>query len=108
MEKMGIEEVKQVVKMGLAMGELVDALSDGVGISDIKPLIKAGVAVKPGIDAVKSGKVVPELKDLDDAEKVELKQFVKDNFDISDDVIEVQIETGIGIAVDLCDLLKSV
>jgi hypothetical protein len=108
MEKLGIAEVKSVLKLGLSVGELVDSLSDGVGISDLKPLIKAGVSVKDGIAAIKSGKLVPELKDLDEAEKAELKQFAKDNFDISDDALEATIESGLNVAVDLCDLLKAV
>lgn len=105
-EKLGIAEVKSVLLMGLSTGELLDSLVDGVGISDLKPLLKTGLSVKPAIDAINSGKFIPELKDLDDAEKTELKQFIRDNFDLKEDNLEIQIEAGLEIAVDLCDLLK--
>ncbi len=108
MEKLGIEEVKAVVKGPLALAELVDALADGVGLTDIGSLIKAGASVKPMIAAIKTGKLIPELKDLDEAEKAELKKFIAENFNLKDDEIELKIELALSVVVDLTDLLNVV
>lgn len=103
---LGIQEVKDVVKMGLAIGELVDGLSDGIGLSDIGPALKAAKAVKPAIDALKSGQLLPELKDLSEEERVELKEFVSVEFDLRDDALEAAIEKGLQIAIDLSKLIQ--
>lgn len=107
-EKLGFEEVKAVVNCGLKVGELVDALSDGIGIGDIGALLRAAKSVKPAIDAIKSGKLVPELKDLDDEEKAALKTFIGEEFDISNDALEDTIEKAINVVVDLSEILKAV
>ena len=108
MEKLGIEEVKAVVNCGLSVGELVDALADGVGLGDIGALVRAGKSVKPAIDAVKSGKIIPEIKDLDESEKAELKMWAGEEFDISNDDLEAKIEQGFNFGVDLLELVKGV
>lgn len=108
MGKLGIQELKDVVNCGICLGELVDALSDGVGLSDIGAALRAAKSVKPAIDAVKSGLIVPELKDLDESEKAELKTFVGEEFDISNDGIEEVIEKAINVVIELSDILKAV
>jgi len=105
-EQFGIDEVKSVIQMGLSVGELVDALSDGIGLGDIGALLRAAKAVKPAIDALKSGKLIPEIKDLSDEEKQQLKDFVAAEFDIKDDALEAAIKKGLQIAIDLSDLIK--
>lgn len=105
-EKLGIQEVKQVLALGVSLGQLVEALSDGVGLGDIGKLVAVVKRAPAGISAVKSGKVIPELKDLDDAEKTELKNWSKEELDLKDDNLEAKIEAGLWVAIDLCDLLK--
>ncbi len=104
--KLGISEVKNVVSLALSLGELIESLSDGVGISDIGSLLSCAKKVSPAITAFKSGLVVPQLKDLNDDEKAELKSFIEAEFDLKDDALEMGVEKGLGIAVDLCELLK--
>lgn len=104
--KLGIEEVKQVLALGVALGQLVEALADGVGLGDIGKLVAVVKRAPSAISAIKSGKVIPELKDLDDAEKAELKAWAKAELDLKDDKLEEKIEAGLWVAIDLCDLLK--
>jgi hypothetical protein len=92
---MGIEELKDVVKAGLDIGE---ALSDGIGIEDISALFSLPDAIAGITD------VPAEIADLDEAEKAELKQFVAENFDIPDDKLEVFIEGAISVVIDLYSL----
>ena len=92
---MGIEELKDVVKVGLDIGE---ALSDGVGIEDISALFGLPEAIA-GISDVPA-----EIADLDEAEKDELKVFVAENFNIPDDKLEEFIEAAIAVVIDLYGL----
>ena len=92
---MGIEELKDVVKFGLGVGE---ALSDGVGIEDVSALFALPDAIS-GISDVPA-----EIADMDEAERTELKQFVKDNFDIPDDKMEEFIEAAVAVTVDIYGL----
>ena len=106
MEKLGISEVKDVLGLGLAVGELVEALADGVGISDIAKLVGVVKKAPAAVAAIKSGKVLPELKDLDDAEKAELKAYAASEFNLANDKVEAAVEAGLGVVLDLADLLK--
>jgi len=92
---MGIEDLKDVVKVGLDIGE---ALSDGIGIEDVSALFGLPDAIA-GISNVPA-----EIADLDEAEKVELKQFVADNFDIPDDKLEEFIESAVSTVIEIYGL----
>ena len=106
MEKLGTQELKDVLGLGLALGELVEALADGVGISDIAKLVGVVKKAPAAVAALKSGKVLPELKDLDDAEKAELKAYAASEFNLANDKVEAAVEAGLGVVLDLADLLK--
>ena len=106
MEKLGIEEVKLALGLGISVGELVESLADGIGLSDIGKLVSVVKHAPSAISSIKSGKIIPELKDLDEAEKTELKDYLKEEFDLSDDNLEAKIEAGLFVVIDLCGLLK--
>ena len=91
----GIKELKDVVYSGLKIGE---ALSDGVGIEDIGALTSLPAAIAGITD------VPAEIADLDEAEAEELKQYVKDNFDIPDDQLEAFIEKAVATVVQVYGL----
>lgn len=95
--KLGIVELKDVVSVGLKIGE---AVSDGFGWEDLI----AFRGLPAAIDGIKN--VPAELKDLDEEETAELKQFVIDNFDIPDDKVEKFIETAIGTVLDIYRLVN--
>ena len=103
---LGIQEVKDVLVLGIRLGEIVDALSDGVGISDIGAAIRLAKSVKPAMDALSGGQLLPEFKDLDDAEKQELKDFCVSELDLRDDGLEDVIEKALLVVIDLSGLLK--
>jgi hypothetical protein len=103
-EKLGIEELKSVLILGIHLGELVDSLSNGIGIDDLGPLVRVGKSVKPAIDAIKSGKIIPEAKDLDAEEKVALKAFIVEELDLENDNLEAIIEQALSVVVDISDL----
>lgn len=105
-EKMGIAELKSVIGLGLALGELVESLADGVGLSDIGSLLSVAKKVSPAITAIKSGLLLPELKDLSDLEKAELKSYVANEFVLKNESLELAIEKGLHVAIDLSELLK--
>lgn len=105
-EKLGVSEVKDVLGLAISLGELVEALSDGVGISDIGKLVTVVRKAPSAVSALKSGKVLPELKDLDAQEKEELKAWAATEFDLENDKVEAAVESGLNVAIDLCDLLK--
>jgi hypothetical protein len=106
MSKLGIEQTKEVLGLGLSVGQLIAGLSDGIGIKDIGALVSVIKRVPSAISAIKSGQIIPELKDLEDSEKSELKSYVSANFDIDDDKIEAAVEAGLYVAIDLSDLIK--
>jgi hypothetical protein len=47
-----------------------------------------------------------EVSDLDEAEKGQLKQTIKDKFQIADHKLEFAIEEGIGLLLDLEGFIK--
>jgi len=92
---MGIEDLKDVVKAGLDIGE---ALSDGIGIEDISALLSLPEAIS-GISNVPA-----EIADLDAAEKEELHAFVQAEFDLPDDKLEAFIEGAIKVVIEVYSL----
>jgi hypothetical protein len=107
MEKMGIESIKDVLAFTFSTVNLVEALGDGVGLGDIGALVSVAKRAPKGLSALKSGMLIPELKDLDESEKLALKEFCVSEFDLKDDKLEGLIETGLVVAIDLTDLLKA-
>lgn len=101
MSQLGIQELKDVVRMGLAVGNLIDALADGIGISDLKALWKAGISVPAGVRAVKSGLLIPQVKDLQPEEKADLEAMVREEFDLKNDGLEQAIEDAIATAIQI-------
>lgn len=104
--KFGVENLKKVVALGIEIGNVADKFGKAEGtankISTLMALTDEVLAI-PGVDF---NKVKDEVGDLDDAEKAELLQFVKDKFDISNDKLEASIEGGLGIALKLEALVK--
>ncbi len=105
-EKLGVEELKSVILLGLHLGELVDSLSNGIGLDDIGPALRIVKDAKPALEAIKSGKLLPELKDLDVEEREALKSWVTEELDISNDALESVIEKALSVIIDLTDLAK--
>lgn len=105
----GIETIKKDIAFGLKFGtDAGNALEDGKLSWDEYPvllgdLMGAGNVVATGKDFMN------EVKDLDSDEAAELRDFVKKNFDIADDLIEEKIEavvTWVAATYDMILVLK--
>lgn len=101
---MPLKETKELVYLGCKVGELVSALEDGFSLGDLNEILKAAKAVEPGIKDAKLS--VQELKTATDVERAELKKYISDNFDIKDDKVELAIESGAAVGVELSTLLS--
>lgn len=95
MEKLGIESLKSVLKLGLALGNGIGkAMEDGkVDLTDIVYLMGALQAAPAAFLAV--DKVQAEAKDLDASEMAELVAYAKAEFDLADDELEKKIEKSL-------------
>jgi hypothetical protein len=101
---MGIVELKDLVSFGLALGELVAGLVDGVGFDDVAKVVKVGIAAAKGLGHAKQALI--EYANMSDSEAAELEAFVKQEFDIADDAVEAAIEAGLSLVIKLHDLAK--
>jgi len=109
---MGIEETKDVVRFGVALGNVFGNFEEdsswvAKAVSFVPALTKLPAAAS-GIGDVKA-----ELADLDEEEAAELHALVVEEFDIKDDHAEEVIEKAIDLALtvlpkalDLYDLVK--
>jgi len=97
-EKVGIEETKDLVKMGAAFGEAIyEAGKDSKWtLGDYKHFLPVLGEIIPAISGIE--KVPAELKDLDEAEREELCEYFAKEFDIPDDLIEEFVENNLAIA----------
>lgn len=101
---MATKELKELVAFGLAAGELVAGLVDGVGFDDVAKVVKAGTLAGPGLAGAASA--LTEYANMTDAEAMELESFVIQNFSIPDHSVEVAIEVALGVVIKLHELVK--
>jgi hypothetical protein len=108
METLGIQNIKEVVKFVIELGEGIDrSLADKkIDFQDIGNLLLAMNYAAPAFDDI--GKVVPELKDMDESEKQELKDYIKSEFDIANDKLEVTIEKALAVVIDIYGLIQTI
>lgn len=103
-----VQEIKDVVNLAIGVGELVDAVSDGVSLGDVMQLVGLLKKVKPAVDAVKSGKLLDQVKQLDQASQDELKKWFEAELDLKDDAMEQVIEQAWVVVLGLSELVKLV
>jgi hypothetical protein len=92
----GISELKDVVKFGIGVGE---ALADGVQLSDLGALLELPNAIS-GISSVPE-----ELSDLDDEERIELINYIRDEFDLPDEKVEEFVEDSLALVIAIHKLI---
>lgn len=102
---LGIENLKKLIAAGLNFGK-----SAAAALADKKISFFEAIGLIPEAFAlVGVGKtwveVQAEISELDEAEKLELKQFVSDEFNIPNDKLEVFIENAIQQIVSLNALI---
>lgn len=103
---MAVENIKDVVGLGIGVAELIDSVADGVSLGDIFGVVGVLKKVKPAIDAVKTGKLIDEYAALQETEKQELVKWFEVELDVKNDQVELVIEQAWKVALDLNDLVK--
>ena len=80
MEKIGIQNLKEVVEMGARTTIAVHAItSDGFQLADMTLIYPAAMSILPAIDDIKL--VDDEIEDMDETEKADLFAFTEDLLD---------------------------
>lgn len=104
--KVGIQNIKEAVLFVCKFTEgLVKTLEDGK--FKITELVNFAGAARVAPAAIKDLKELPvEYADMDDAEKAELHEYVKAEFDLPDDKVEAFVEKAIKLGHDLADLIE--
>ena len=101
-----VKELSEVVSFVCALANgIAESAKDGAitlgDASYLFPLILKLPSAVGGFD-----KIPDEVKDLDDSEIEQIKNLVKDELDLPNDVIEASIENSIEVAVQLYSLVK--
>lgn len=100
----GVQNLLEVVDLGLSVGKLISSLANGVGFDDLKPALDAAKKVKPAIED--AALLVQEYLDMDDAEAKQVDDLAA-TFDIPDDKIEMAVKSAIHVAVELRALAQA-
>lgn len=103
----GLQETKEALTFAFAIvnGVRTAKADDGkITVTDVPAFFPALFALKDAVDGVTD--IPLEMKNISQEEADELKKWVKDNFDISDDKVEQFIEDGFAIVLDIWMLVK--
>lgn len=102
---LGTENLKKVLAFALGLGnELAKGFEDGklslvegMGLAD-------NLLAIPGLISARK-EILAELKDLDAAERQELFDYVKQEFDLPDDRIEAIVEEALGLVENIVAII---
>lgn len=99
-----VTNVQELLAFGLAGGELLASLSDGVGFDDVGKLIKCARLAAPAMKDAKQALV--EYETMTDEEAKGLEDFVQKNFDIADDSVEASVKMALTVVIELHEVAK--
>jgi len=104
-EKLGYEDVYDLVKLGLSLGQASEkALEDGkLSFSDGVYLVDVLKHVPAAINGI--GNVSAELNDLSEDEKAELMKRAKEEFELDDDYAEEIVEESLSVGLSMAKLV---
>lgn len=105
--KVGIANLQMLLGFSLHLANVVDEVTNHP--TTIMEKLAGAMKLIPDaslLATVQFSALSDEVSDLDDAEKGQLKQFLKDQFAIADHKLESAIEDGIGLLLDLEGLIK--
>lgn len=108
-KKYGVAKITAVLALALEMGNVLSKV-----VSQPGPMIsKLGFALElsdevVGMVGFSAEEFKQEILDLDDAEKQQLLDFMKNKFDLADDALEAKIEHGLELVFKAEDLVKQV
>ena len=99
-----MNETKQLLNFVFSLTEgIFKSLEDGkFGLTDMMNFVEAFKGLPGAIDDAHL--IVSEIKNMTDEQKAELKQWVKDDFDIPLEGVEAAVESGLSIIIDLFSL----
>ena len=102
----GIEDLKDVVRFGLKLGQGISlSLEDGkITWGDVGSFLPAIIEVPSVISGIEN--VGEELRDLDDQEQAELEQLVQEEFDVPSEHAKEVVAQSIKAAVELIQLIE--
>lgn len=99
-----VQNFREILAFGLASGELLAGLSDGIGFDDVGKMIKAA---KLALPALKDAKLaLAEYANMSDSEAMGEEEFVMQNFDIVDNDVEATIKGALRIAIEVHELAQ--
>ena len=99
--KLGIANIKICLMFAFSVHNAYDkAMEDGtISIKDLPCAYEPTTQLIPAITAAPL--MIEEAMDLDHAEKEELKSWVENVYDISKDELEVKIEAGLNLVIEM-------
>lgn len=102
----GIQETKEVLKVAAEIGNGVGiALQDGkFELSELALFVGALIDLPNAIQGIQQ--VPVELKDLDETERLELLNYMRDQFDIPQDETEEAVEDHVEFLLSLWKLVQ--
>lgn len=106
MEKMLIKDTKELVKFVVELVNAVDySLQDGkFSLTDVANFLKPMLSAPNAFNDIKN--VSLEIKDLSEEEKVELKEYMKNELKIGSEKVEMVVEHSFSIALELATLVQ--
>lgn len=106
MEKMLIKDTKELVKFVVELVNAVDySLQDGkFSLIDVANFLKPMLSAPNAFNDIKN--VSLEIKDLSEEEKVELKEYMKNELKIGSEKVEMVVEHSFSIALELATLVQ--
>ena len=107
MQSLGIENLKKGVKLAIDFGEEIERLTKNP--NKLTALIGFFDEVMQVPEVAKNiDNIAAEIKDLSDDERVELKAYIANEFDIENDKLEARIEAGLDWLAATWLLVKAV
>lgn len=104
--KYGISNILPLILLSIEMGNVADKMGRTKGLArymKLTELFDEGVAVM-GVDFKQ---IKEEIKDLDDDERLMIKNAIKEKFDIVDDKLEGVIEKSLDSLDNLINSIQS-
>jgi len=107
MKGLVLKELKEAVSFGVALGNaLGKSLEDGkVDYADLLTLWEPITKAPDAFDG--ASKIIAEVEGLTQEQTEELVQFIKGEFDIPQDEIEIKVEAALNIVLGVMKFVSS-
>jgi len=105
-EKIGVSNLVVLLALAIEVGNVADRVAHTEGTAAKAMHLTALTDELFALPTVNFSKIGTEVKDLDEAERAELYQILKQKFDIVDDRLETVIEGAVGIVIKASALVQ--